>query len=285
MKRNILYLVVFMLFSTVAVAQTKEKDDKSKKDSKGKTEIILNTRGLTVKKLADSLAADEEKKDSKWGGSLQIDLGFNQIKDETNYADPKVLDYLKVPANKQNSNLFDLNFAKSVNFNLYWLKSYRLLKTPGQRIYINSGLGMQIYNFRYDNNITYTKTPSAVILDTISFSKNKLGINYLSVPLSFTFKTRIWNNASNHKKDRWLVYGFGASGGYVLSSWTKQKSKEFGKVKQRGQFEFERVNACATAEFGIEGVFRLYGSYQVTSIFDNGIQQYPICIGLRFGGI
>ena len=77
----------------------------------------------------------------------------------------------------------------------------------------------------------------------------------------------------------------GVSGGYRLSSWTKQISDERGKQKNHDQFNFNDFNACLTAEVGIDNIFRLYASYQVTPLHENVLEQYPFSIGIRFGGI
>jgi hypothetical protein len=87
------------------------------------------------------------------------------------------------------------------------------------------------------------------------------------------------------KKDKWLVYGGGITAGYRLKAWSKQKSEEQGKVKMRLSEGFNNFNSCLMGEIGIEGVIKFYGSYQLTSIYDNGLDMKPICIGVRILGI
>ena len=81
------------------------------------------------------------------------------------------------------------------------------------------------------------------------------------------------------------MYGAGVTGGYRISSWTKQISSERGKVKNHDAFNFSDFNACLTGEIGIDGIFRIYASYQVTSLHESALDQRPFCIGLRFGGV
>lgn len=222
---------------------------------------------------------DEAKQGSFTSSVLMFDIGLNMLQHNTDYTDPTVKAYLNVPASQQNDDLFDLRPAKAINVNIYpWMLKYHALKTKNQRIYISSGVGFQVYNLRYENPITYTRNPAGIGMDTISFMKNKLAVNYLNVPLMLTMKTRI-------TKDRWLAYGAGITAGYRLSSWTKQKSDERGKVKQRDSFGLADFNTCITAELGIEGYFRFFASYQLTSLYSNGIEQRPICFGLRFSSI
>ena len=117
-----------------------------------------------------------------------------------------------------------------------------------------------------------------VVVDTIGFTKNQLGFTYLTVPLQFTFKTKLAEKA-------WLVYGAGISGGYRIASWTKQISAERGKDKNHDKFNFNDFNTCVTGEIGLDGYFRLYASYQLTSLHENALDQKPFCIGIRIGGI
>jgi hypothetical protein len=159
------------------------------------------------------------------------------------------------------------------------LLKYRALKTDNQRIYFSAGLGLQMYNFRFNKPITYiNETAPMVITDTLQFSKNKVGLTYLSAPLMLTLKTRL-------AKDIWAVYGAGITAGYRIASWTKQVSTELGKRHNHDQFNFNNFNSCITAELGLEGYFRLYASYQVTPLHEDILDQHPYCIGVRFLGI
>jgi len=52
------------------------------------------------------------------------------------------------------------------------------------------GLGYEMYNFRYDSRISYRKDPIAYVYnDSISFSKNKLYVGYLTVPFMLNVNT------------------------------------------------------------------------------------------------
>lgn len=279
--KHTFFAIIALLFATgTANAQVEvKKDTTSRKERK---EVSISNHGIHIGKHVDSAKKANRKSESTIG----LELGINMIQDNTNYSDPSVINYLAgVPASKRNSSLFNQNGGlKPMNVNISYQRSFRLLKTKGQKINVTTGLGMQIYNFRYDNNITYTKDPYTIISDTVKFSKNKLGVNYLNIPLSFTFKTKLHSSVDG-KKSTWLVYGFGVSGGYNISAWTKQKSDERGKVKKHGDFEINPFNACATAEFGIDDVIRLYGSYQLTSLYTNGLDQHPVCFGVKLIGI
>jgi len=245
-----------------------------------KTEDSTKKKGHTV---AVTLGSEETKDTSEKIFDVHVgmlDLGFNYLDDKTNYNDPAVSNFLNVPNELKNENLFSLREGKSINVNIYpvMLKA-RILKTQRQRIYVTLGAGLQIYNFRFNKPISYVnETVPMVIMDTVAFTKNKVGITYLSVPLMITSKTKL-------AKDIWLVYGAGISAGYRIASWTKQISGERGKEKDHDQFNFNNFNSCITGEIGIDGWVRLYASYQLTALHKDALDQHPYAIGVRFSGI
>lgn len=209
-----------------------------------------------------------------------LDIGINSLNDKTNYLSAAAQNFLNVPSSLQNANLFSQKVAKSVNVNIYpVVGKMRVIKTNGQRLYVSLGLGFQVYNFRFSKPISYQNiTTPEIIMDTINFSKNKISITYLSMPLMFTAKTRM-------AKDLWLVYGLGVSGGFRINTLQKQISDERGKQKNHDSFNFNDFNACVSGELGIDGYVRLFASYQLTNLYANALEQYPYTIGVRFFGI
>lgn len=211
---------------------------------------------------------------------LILDIGVNAINDKTNYMSADAQTFIQASLPYMNKNLFDLRTAKSINVNLDPIVAkFRLVKNKSQKVYFYAGVGFQFYNFRYAKNISYRNDATPyVTLDTVSFSKNKLSITYLMVPLGFTLKSRL-------AEKTWLVYGAGVTGGYRIDSWTKQISGERGKQKNHDRFGLADFNACITGEIGLDNYFRLFGSYQVTSMYEHTLDQHPFSIGIRFGGI
>lgn len=280
-----------LLFANTSVAQ--DKKEEKKEEPKHKTTLTISNRGIYFSSAdsANGLKAGKVKKERTEGifssNFAMIDLGFNQLIDNTNYSDPAVKTFLDVPANMQNKSVFTLHTAKSINVNIYpWMIKFRALKTEGQRIYLSSGIGFQFYNFRFENPVTYAKNPARVTMDTIVFTKDKLAMNYLNIPLMLTFKTRVHRDDSGKSsKDKWLVYGFGVTEGMRIDSWSKQKSGARGKVKVHDAFGLADFNTCVSAEIGLEGFIRFYATYQVTSLYSNGIDQHPVSFGIRLGGI
>jgi hypothetical protein len=211
---------------------------------------------------------------------IMVDVGVNALNDRTDYSSPAAQQYLQVPANSKNSNLFSMRTSKSINVNVWpVLFDYTLHKSKSQKISLYSGVGMQFYNFRFNKDISFLNvTNPMVIEDSVKFSKNKLAFAYASIPLMVNFKTRL-------SKGFWLVYGVGAIGGYAFDTWTKQISDERGKQKNHDQFNFQRFNLNLSGEIGIDNYIRLYGTYQVNNMYKNSLVQNPYCIGIRFLGI
>jgi len=211
---------------------------------------------------------------------IMVDLGYNGLNDRTDYGSPAAQQYLNVPAESKNSNLFSMRTSKSVNVNVWpVLFNYDLFKSKKQTISLYSGIGMQFYNFRFTKDISYLNvTTPEVIMDSVKFSKNKLAFAYASIPLMLNFKTHI-------SKGFAFVYGFGLIGGYAFDTWTKQISDERGKQKNHDQFNFQRFNLNLSGEIGIDNYIRLYGTYQLTNMYQNSLVQNPYCIGIRFLGI
>ncbi len=268
-------ILALTLLITSATAQEEKKDKKS-------VSIMLGPDGLKVDDNTKKVTHDKAI-DVTFAG---VDLGINSLIDKTIYPNPVPFagtGYLNIPGGSQNKNLFDLRTGKSINVNIWpVLAKVKLLKTNNQKIYLSTGVGLQIYNFRYSNPLEYVNNPIPSIgWDSFTtYKKNKLTVEYLSVPLNLTFKTRMVNKL-------WLVYGVGITGGYRVNSYTKQVSDTYGKQKDHGNFGLGNFNSTVTAEFGLDNYFRLYASYQLTNMYDVGayLEQHPFCIGIRLGGI
>ncbi|MGN6569467.1 MAG: hypothetical protein ACTHJ0_16025 [Flavipsychrobacter sp.] len=275
-------IIIAALFTNAALAQDKA-DNCKKKD---KHYFSMGNGGIkygktyntdSTKTKSDSSKEKDDAFDVHFG---MLDLGFNSLNDKSNYNSPAAQSFLQVDPSLRNKNLFNLNQGKSINVNIYPIMTkYRLFKSKHEKLYLVSGLGLQLYNFRFDKPVQYVNnTQPAVTMSTVNLTKNKLAFDYLMIPLELVSKTKLGNKA-------WLVYGGGITGGYRLNSWMKQKSDEFGKHKDHDSFNFSDFNSCLMGEIGLDGYFRLYATYQITSLQSDALNQYPFCIGIRFMGI
>ena len=208
-----------------------------------------------------------------------FDLGFAGNRDETNYATAVVNNnYLRTfsPANgAPNKQTFNLNNGKTTNVNLwFFMQKASIIK---QVVFLKYGMGMEMYNFRYDSRISYRKESFPhVYNDSISFSKNKLFAGYLTVP----FMLHV-NTTPGNKKG--FSFSAGVSAGYLVGSRAKQKSEERGKQKYKGDFDLSPFRTALIGELGI-GPVKLYGSYSLNTLHDSytRLEQYPFAVGIRF---
>jgi len=203
---------------------------------------------------------------TNWG---IVDLGFANYHDRTNYASAGAQQF----APGSNKDWFGLRTGKSVNVNIWiFMQRLNLIKHV---VNLKWGLGVELNNYRYEENIRYHTNPTQVIMDTISYSKNKLAADYATVPFLLNF------NFTPHRRND---YGFsvGASFGYKYSSRQKFKSGPTGKEKTYDDFNMDPWKVSYIGELQL-GWLKLYGSYATKSMFQKGLDQIPYTVGLRFG--
>ncbi|MCK9402077.1 MAG: PorT family protein [Chitinophagaceae bacterium] len=206
-----------------------------------------------------------------------MDLGFANMRDQTDYTPAQAGNYLKVfrPADGAvNQNSFKLINGKSSNVNIWFFM--QKLNVSKHVVNLKYGLGMEMYNYRFDTRLSYRKDPQPYAFnDSIGFSKNKLFVSYLTVPFMINFNT-------TPDSRRGLSFSAGVSAGYLLNSRNKQISSERGKQKIKGDFNFEPWRLATIAEIGL-GPVRLYGSYSLNRLQRDitRIEQYPYTVGIR----
>lgn len=205
-----------------------------------------------------------------------VDLGFNNIVDNTDYAKAASSPYLQSGTELFDEDDFKLRAGKSVNVNVWiFMQKLNLVKHV---VNLKYGLGVELYNFRYkkSNNISYREgSPSYIFRDSVSFSKNKLATDYITVPLMLNF------NTTPRSGQRGFSFSVGVSAGYMYSNRNKQISDERGKEKEKGDLGLNRFKLAYIGELGL-GPVRLYGSYAITDLHEKGLEQRPFAIGVRF---
>ncbi len=216
-----------------------------------------------------------------------FDLGFANWNDKTDYAAATSQGYLinKNAASALVENDFKLKTGKSSNINI-WVVMQRL-NLIKHFVNLKYGIGVEFNNYRFKSNISFKEgganpyslsqniNHAFVFKDSISFSKNKLAADYVTVPFMLNFRT------NQNKSDKGLSFSAGVSMGYLFASRNKQISGERGKLKNRGDFDLEKWKFSYIGELGL-GAVRLYGSYVPKSIFENGLNMMPYNVGVRF---
>lgn len=196
-----------------------------------------------------------------------IDIGFANYTDRTNYSSMETQQF----APGSTSDWFNLRYGKSVDVNI-WLFMQRL-NLIQHVVNLKYGFGIELNNYRYTANIKYLTNPTKVIMDTISYSKNKLATDYVTIPVMLNF------NLTPHLRHD-FGFSVGASFGYLYSSRQKLISNEFGKQKTHDSFDLNPWKISWIAEIQL-GPIKFYGSYATQSIFKKGLDQVPYNVGIR----
>lgn len=247
----------------------------TKKDRKNEPKEVIFSTDSTYKKGNGSKSYSFNRKKKKSNITTDwfaIDLGFNNYKDETAYGTAPVNAILRSTSSTAAPNQSDLKLSsgKSINFNL-WIVRQRvnLIKHV---LGLKYGLGIEVFNYRYRTPLSFKDaSPSFIINDSIQFSKNKLTVNYLSVPLMLTINPTGTNGFS---------LSAGLQLGYNYKTKTKQKSNDRGKQKETGDFGITPFRTALAADIGYKSM-RLYGTYSLNKLHDNALNFTPYTIGLR----
>lgn len=208
-----------------------------------------------------------------------LDLGFANFIDKSPNlmwlaANPNALPYGLGPLMSPEN--FSLNNRKSTNVNV-WVVTQKL-NLFQHKINLKYGLGVEMFNFRFDKSISFREDiANNVKYDVVSFTKNKLLVKYLTIPLQLNF------SPNPHNKKAFYA-SIGMSAGYLWNAKNKQISGERGKEKFRGNFNLNDWRFATIGELGL-GSLRLYGSFANTNLFNKNqsfIEMQPFAVGLRF---
>lgn len=204
-----------------------------------------------------------------------FDLGFDNYIDKSAYGTSEVNNFVHQGAGQQQatSDMFSLRQGKSVNVNIWPV----LLKANliDHALWFKTGVGIEMNNYRYTKNISYANSidKTYIFQDSVSFKKNKLFTEYLTIPLMLDFEP----GTKQGKNSFHLAAG--ATFGYLVKSRTKQVSRARGKEKDNNPFNLEKFRTGLRAEIGYKWL-TLYGAYSFTPIHQYGLKQYPFSIGL-----
>ena len=251
----------------------KSQDSNYKKDWESMIEEgdFDNTK-ITIKRTPKKLKNTE----TNW---WILDLGFANFIDKSPNlmwlaANPNVLPYGPGPIMSPEN--FSLNNKKSTNVNV-WVVSQKL-NLYQNKINLKYGLGVEMFNFRFDKSISFREDiEKNVKFDVIPFTKNKLLVKYLTVPVQFNFSPNPYNKKA-------FYASIGMSAGYLWNAKNKQISGERGKEKFRGNFNLNDWRFATIGELGL-GSVRLYGSFANSNLFNKNqsyIDMQPFAVGLRF---
>lgn len=205
-----------------------------------------------------------DKISTQW---LLVDLGFDNYTDNTNYSSAAT----QALSPGATSERFGLRNGKSINFNLwFFMQKISLIKHV---VNLKYGLGIETHNYRYTDNLIYHQNPLQIVPDTISYRKDKLATDYITIPVMLNF-----NFNSRHAEP--IGFSVGMSAGYLYSGRQKVISAEHGKEKTHSSFNLEPWRFSYIAELNL-GPVGVYGELATKSMYKYGLDMTPYSIGIR----
>jgi hypothetical protein len=274
--KKLYFLLAAICPHLISLAQT---DSTGGQNNSGSRDTILIGNMIIIKKGGNRTGSDSgrvtvhhrnNKNKTSWGA---VDLGFSNFTDNTDYASLAAQQF----APGANKEWFNLRNGKSINVNI-WIFMQRV-NLVSHFVNLKYGLGLELNNYRYEDNIRFSKNPTTVYKDvTNNYSKIKLAADYLTVPVMLNFNF-------TPGKDNFKGFGLsvGASAGYLYSSRQKFVTREFGKQKVKDDFDMRPFKISYIAELQA-GPITLYGSLATQSMFEKGLDQTPYNIGIRLSG-
>ena len=224
---------------------------------------------ITGKDRSIKIPSRKDKPENVTTNWMVIDIGYSGFNDKTNYSSVAAQAF----APGSTDDWFDLRGIKSRNVNVWFFM--QRLNMIEHVVNLKYGLGLELNNYFFDDeSIRFQKNPTLVVMDPglKDAKKNKLAVDYLTVPLMLNF---------NFTPDRDKGFGFsaGVSGGFMYSA--RQKTKMDGdKDKVKNDFDLKRWKLSYIGELNL-GPVKLYGSYAVKTMWDKGLDQTPYTVGFR----
>lgn len=253
-----LFLFVLMAFVSFL---GKAQDSNSADDGM----ISINTTDSTGKhhKKSVSIGFANNKKTAYFGVDPGIGIGWNRF-----------IDNGHIGVSQHNS---ELTLKKGPEFILYILTGYVDLARH-HRLRLATALGFDWNTYHFERDISLVKGQDQLTItdDNIQYSKNLLRSNYLTMPLTLSFRP---------VKNADFAITAGMEGGLLLGAKTKQISKEHGKVKTHGTFNLNPARAGVVFGIGYQN-FGLYAKYYLSDVFANGEGPKDfktVAIGINMG--
>ncbi len=176
-------------------------------------------------------------------------------------------------------------------FNAYFLFDFPFKTSPKFSAAIGAGIGTD-HMFFDKTDIGIADRTTAIqftnAADTNSFKKNKLAVAYLEAPVELRYSSNPGNDNRSFKM------AIGVKVGTLLSAHVKSKTLENKsgqtvndyKMKEYSKQFFNKSRLALTGRIGF-GHYSLFGTYQVTSLFNEGQgpKINPVSIGLTLSGL
>jgi hypothetical protein len=180
-------------------------------------------------------------------------------------------------------------FSKS--FNVYFMFDFPFKTNP--KLSMAFGPGISSDHIQFKKTYVGIKDATETLRfqdqsDTNHFKKTKLNTTYLEAPIEFRYTANPLNS------DKSFKFAIGAKVGTMINAHTRNKEFENKSgntlnsymMKESSKRFFNTTRLVGTARVGL-GHFTLYGSYQITSLFKEGVaaEIKPFSIGLTISGL
>jgi hypothetical protein len=252
------------------IFSVKEMGDETRiKLGKKEFRVVEDSDGVVVFK---STGSDSHKKNhERFRGHLGgFEFGFNSF----------LTDYWSTSL-KPEDNYFDLNTAKSYNWN-FLLPCVNIGFT--RHFGIAATMGINFNKYRFDGNNSITKDGNGVVGPSypeagITYSKSKFTTTYATLPVMLETQIPLSDN------NKTINIAAGVIGAVKLGSHTKVVYYTGGKQKEKNKddFSLNTLRWGATGRVGYE-FFQVYGTCYFTSMFEKGKgpELYPFEVGVAF---
>jgi Outer membrane protein beta-barrel domain len=179
----------------------------------------------------------------------------------------------------------------SKSFNVYFMFDFPFKTNP--KLSMAFGPGISSDHILFDKTYVGIKDQTPTLRftdqsDTNHFKKTKLNTTYLEAPIEFRYTANPLNS------DKSFKFAFGVKVGTMINAHTRNKDLENKSgnalnsytMKETSKRFFNTTRLVGTARVGL-GHFSLYGSYQVTTLFKEGVAAdiRPFSIGLTISGL
>jgi len=210
----------------------------------------------------------KQKFNGHWAG---FDLGVNgYVTKDWNINVPEEYDYLT------------LKYEKSIDVNLNIYEQN--INLARQKFGMMTGIGLRWNNYRFSNNVVLSGDSSSIYgyYDySRDWSKSKLVVNYLTIPLLFEYQTNRYMRKNSFHVTAGMMFG------WRYASHTKMLYFDDGRHKPKEWDSFHLNPFRYDAMFRIGwGIINLYANYSLNTLFkeDKGPELYPFAVGITLIG-
>jgi hypothetical protein len=261
------------------------------------TKISIGDREIQIISKGDSLSNEiEQEVESamqeleKELEGLEKELKEDVKKEEIDYNDFAFISGIEMKSNMliNSSNTFktidgyeflETDPGKSISISLMLLEKY--IPISKQHIGLVTGLGFDFTSFSFTNDMRLSRSGESVVASidsTKSYSKNKLKVGYVKVPLLLQFLT----GKSPEKSFHIAIGGYGVirMGKGKLKLEYSQDGNNHNDTSKK-DFNLNSLNYGLEARVGY-GKKALFATYALSSLFNNeaNVELYPVSAGI-----